>query len=225
MSFAKLVGAQKERVAMFEAVSKVGVETPPANEGSQVTADEMLLEAIEQAAVTNYRANGMAAVLTWFNDGEPTSENFDVTAIGMADVNEDGEVSDEEEEDYNEILFAMTQALDYMKVDAEAIDGLLEGDDDAADTVFNAIGDYIEDTNDSEEEIIATFSVAKESMTEARKKVIRDGKVKWIKKPLRKRRLSAKQRAALKKARMKANTGAAKAKRKKAMKKRKAAGM
>ncbi|MGL4898780.1 MAG: hypothetical protein ACRC4U_01830, partial [Shewanella sp.] len=76
-------------------------------------------------------------------------------------------------------------------------------------------------------ESIAQFSVLgqHEAMLEAVKKVVRSGKVKWIKKPLRKKRINGAQRAALKKARMKSNTSAAKAKRRRSMKRRKASGL
>lgn len=225
MSLASVYGEQLKRTAMFEAIEQVGKQEtviPPAN---QKSTDEMLFEAIEQAAVTNYRAGGMSAVLAWVETGEPSADDFDMTAFGMADINEDGDVTEEEEEEYNEILFAMTQALAHMQIDEDDINDLLEGDDKAAERVYTAVGEYVENSDDSEAEIIATFSVAQEAMTEAKKKVVRDGKIVWVKKPLRKKRISAKQRAALKRARMKANTGAAKAKRAKAMKKRKAAGL
>lgn len=55
-------------------------------------------------------------------------------------------------------------------------------------------------------------------LTEAFKKVVRNGEIKLIRKRLRKKRLTAAQKSALKKARRKAQTGAAKLARKKSMK-------
>jgi len=73
------------------------------------------------------------------------------------------------------------------------------------------------DDLDDQDQFIANYSVRENMMLEAVRKVVRDGKVKYIKKPLRKRRMSSAQKAALKKARRKANTGAAKRARRKSM--------
>lgn len=186
---------------------------------------DYLFEAVAQSAVTNYRAAGMAGVISWAEVGEPTADDFDLTAMGLADVNEDGDVTPEEEDGYNEILFAMTQALDSLGVTSDAVQKMLDGDDTAAAKVYAELTDALDKTDKSTDELVADFSVAKDAMTEAKAKVIRDGKVKWIRRPLRKKRLSSAQRAALKKARMKAHTAAARISRARSMKKRQQAGL
>lgn len=212
--------AKKEKALAVLAVSK-----EPQKGSESIDPELMLFEAIEQAANANYRSMGMSAVLTWADIGSPNYDDFESMAVGLADVDENGEVTEEEEEEFNEILFAMTQALKKLGVKSEIVSDVLAGDDSATEKAMNVVSDFIENTDLTDAEIIASFAVEKEAMTEAKKKVIRDGVVKWVNVPLRKKRMSAKQRAALKRARMKANTGAAKAKRAKAMKMRKSRGL
>jgi hypothetical protein len=227
MNFETNYKERSEELAMFEALEQFNkppaVEKDPALQAEQT--EEAMYEAIENNSVVNVRAIAMSAVLSWAEYGEPTSEDFDITAQAMADVDEDGEVSEEEEESYNAILFSMAQALIYLDVSADLVEKLIDGDDKAASTIYVAVSEKIENSDISEDEIIAEFSVQEQGMTEAKVKVIRNGETKWIKKPLKKRRMSAAQRGALKKARMKANTAGARAKRKKSMRKRKSAGM
>lgn len=220
MSFESLINASIRNAAIENAVSTVGVPV-----SKSIDQEEMLLEAITSALNTNIRSMGMSAIIEWANNGDASFSELEAIAAGLADVDEDGEVSEEEEESFNEILFASSQALAKLGVKQSVIDGLLNDSDDSAESALDSVEKYLEDTAETDAEIIASFAVANEMMTEAKKKVIRDGEVVWVNKPLRKRRMTAKQKAALKRARAKANTGLAKAKRAKAMKMRKSRGM
>ncbi|HDS1207870.1 TPA: hypothetical protein QDZ84_002897 [Shewanella algae] len=213
---------------MFEAIFGDKQQPKPASAAETLSPDDQLekmFEAVSQAAVVNNRAAGMAAVLSWSTNGEPTADDLDLTAQGVADIDDDGEISEEEEEAYNETLYAMTEAMVYLGINAETAYKAAEGDDAAAERCYTKLAAILEAEERDDDELIAEFSVATEAMTEAKKKVIRDGEVKWVKKPLKRKILSAAQRASLKKARLKANTAAAKAKRKKSMRKRKSAGL
>ena len=239
--------SENEAAAMLGAVEKMfeaKQEKKPVDEKAVKDHDTAMFEAIEQAASMNARALGMSTVISWVETGEPTATDFDEMAQGAADLNEDGEITDDETEAYNEILRAMSQALSSMMVSDGDIELLLSGNDDAANKAYLKVAQCLEEKDKSSSELIAEFSVGEkmlegmdedqvtkmmegqpEHMLEAKVKVIRGGKVKWVKRPLKKRRLSSAQRAALKKARMKANSSAAKAKRKKAMRKRKSMGL
>lgn len=95
------------------------------------------------------------------------------------------------------------------------IEALADDEDDAAADVGAAIAGLDSD------ELEAAFVVAgssDEMLTEAFKKVVRNGEIKIIRKRLRKKPLTAAQKSALKKARRKAQTGVAKLARKKSMK-------
>lgn len=225
MSFESFATSNAQEKAFFEAVNRK--DEPPAKvePEAQVDQEKMLFEAIETSAVVNSRALGMSAVISWVDSGEPTFESFDAMAQGIADVDEDGEISGDEEADYNDALFNMVQALLFMGVESETVAELIDESDKAASTAYVIAAEKLENMDDSEDELIADFSVQEQVMTEAKAKVIRDGKAVWVNKPLKKRRISSAQRAALKKARAKSNTAAAKAKRKKSMRKRKSTGL
>lgn len=229
--FEDIVLARQQEIGMFESIAEIGKKAKeskpeiPAVIAPVVNAEEAMYEAIETNALTNLRAMGMGALITWADIGDPTADDFDLTAQGMADVDEDGEVSELEEEGYNEILFAMAQGLRFVGVDADVVEELLGGSDKAASSAYVAMANKLEGMDMSEDELIAEFSVQQEGMMEAKKKVIRDGETKWVNKPLKKRRMTSAQRAGLKKARMKAHSASARAKRKKSMRKRGASGM
>lgn len=184
--------------------------------------EELMVEAVSATAEISLRSNAMAAILAFAEEGMTTSEELDLMAVGIADLDDDGEVSDVEQEDYEEALNALADALEFIGIDAEVITKALESDDEAAESVALSVAEFADDLDD-EDQYIADYSVREKMMLEAVKKVVRDGKVKWIKKPLRKRRSTPAQKAALKKARRKANTGAAKRARRKSMKLRKKA--
>lgn len=184
--------------------------------------DELITEAISSSAEIQIRSNAMAAVFTFADEGMNTAEELDAMAVGLADVDEDGDNSDQEQDDYEEALNALSDALEHIGVSPETIEKALSDDDAAAEEVALHIANFADELED-EDTFIASYSVREKLMMEAVRKVVRDGKVKWIKKPLRKRRMSAAQRAALKKARRKANTGAARRARKKSMRIRKKA--
>lgn len=182
--------------------------------------DELIIEAVASSSEVPLRSNAMAAVFAFAEEGMNTAEELDSMAVGIADLDDDGEVSAAEQDDYEESLNAIADALEHLGVNPSVITKALEGDDDAAEEAALHIAEYLDDLDD-QDQFIANYSVREKMMLEAVKKVVRGGKVKWIKKPLRKRRQSPAQKAALKKARRKANTGAAKRSRRKSMKIRK----
>ena len=110
----------------------------------------------------------------------------------------------------------MADAIEHLGISGELIGKAFNGDDDAAEEIALHVAEYTDGLED-QDQYIANYSVRENMMLEATRKVVRDGKVKLIKKPLRKRRLSSAQKQALKKARRKANTGAAKRARRKSL--------
>lgn len=186
--------------------------------------DKAMLEAVQGPAEQGARADAMAMILAWLDDGDDSADSLDAYAQALADVDEDGDISgDEEQALYEGSLTTMAEALAALAVPAKVAMGAMDGSDEDAAKAFNAAADFI--ANADEDELIADFSVREAMMLEAMQKVIRDGKVKMIRKPLRKKRLSAAQKAALRKARAKSHNAAARAARKKSMRVRKSRGM
>jgi len=176
-------------------------------------------DAMTTAALQSIRADSMALIMEWVAEGDDSADALDALAQGMADVDEDGEVSpDDEQGEYENYLSLMGEALAYLGVPAKVANDAMSGDDTAAAQAFIAAGDALDADGADEDTLIGEFSVRESVMLESLVKVVRNGVLKQIRRPLRKKRLSSAQRAALKKARMKANTGAAKLARKKSMK-------
>ncbi len=187
-----------------------------------VTEDAML-EAVSKLATSNLRQEAAAAVVQWIEGGDADFDELDSLLYGLAGGEDDEELSDSGIDAYDDLLtFAGEYIANVSSADETDIE-LMYDDEEAAERVFNAVESALSGVDSDES--ISEFAVRESMMTEAVKKVIRNGEMKLIKKPKRKRRLSSAQKAALKKARRKANTGAAKAARKKSMRKRKSRGL
>jgi hypothetical protein len=188
-----------------------------------------MFEAVEQRASADLRSVAASMLAGWIEDGEPEAVDFDSLAIvmcGLEDVESDDDFTDEQVEAYFTALSALADAAVAMGADQDDVTAMIdEEDDDAASRVF----DSLSTGSDAMEESIAEYTVfggSEDPMFEAvRKKVIRNGKVKIIRKRPRPRRLNAAQKGALKKARRKAHTSVAKMHRKKSMTIRKKRGM
>lgn len=222
--------AQGDKNQMFGAL--LGTKDKPAQEGVSETAffesvatDEMLNEAAAGVANTTARADAMAVVLAWYDDGDDAAEGLDAYAQALADSDEDGEIGEPEEEEYHQFLTLMADAMVFLGVPAKTATDAMKGDDAAAAKAMQEIETRMNGDDADEDDLIVAYSTREAVMNEAKVKVVRGGKVKFIQKPLRKKIMSAAQKAALRKARRKAHTGAAKVARRKSMKARKSRGM
>lgn len=176
-------------------------------------------DAMAKAALQSYRADSMAMIMEWVADGDDSADALDAYAQGMADADEDGEINpDDEQDEYENYLTLMAEAMVYLGVPEQAATDAMSGDDSASAQAFIAAGDALAADGVDQDSLIAEFSVRETVMLESIVKVIRNGVLKQIRRPLRKKILSSAQRSALKKARMKANTGAARASRRKSLK-------
>lgn len=212
----------------LESASKDEQQKQPPAGGATDQPDEekMMLEAVNRAAAESMRATAAAAVLEWARGGDTSYEAFDDMAMAMAGIGEDdddADPSDEQIEEYNDYLGLMAQAAVSFGASKDDVQTMIDDeDDDAADSVADALAGLNEDKDD---EAITAFSIKSDLMMESVVKVIRNGEVKLIKKNVRKRRRTAAQRAAFKKVQLKSHTAAAKASRAKSMKQRKRRGM
>lgn len=184
-----------------------------------------MMESIEKAGNQAMRADAMAVVLAFVEDGDDSSDALDLYAQALADSDEDGEIGDPEQDDYELFLTLMAEALVYVGVPPKIAVSAMEGDDAAASKAYTAASDFVAASEADEDTLISEFSVRESMIMEATKKVIRDGKVKMIKKPVHKKKMSSAQKQALKKAQRKSHTASAKKARFKSMKARKSRGM
>ncbi|EGQ7810387.1 hypothetical protein I6Y99_004431 [Vibrio parahaemolyticus] len=183
--------------------------------------DDMFLEAVSKTAETNLRSNAAASVMTWIDEGDASFEELDALIYGFA-AGDDEELDDDELADYNTMMNYAYEFLVSNGADASQVQSM-EENEDASEAVFNAVKESTKAKDDAE--LIADFSVRETMMLEAKKKVVRDGEVKYVNKKTKKHRQTPAQKASLKKAQKKSNTSAAKAKRRKSNRVRKSHGM
>ncbi|MFH1984780.1 MAG: hypothetical protein ABIL58_23310 [Pseudomonadota bacterium] len=182
---------------------------------------------VEDFAEQQFRSAAMATALAWLEGKDFTFAALDVLVVGMVDADGDEEVGEDEEADYNELLSITADALIRLGASPENVGAFIDAEDDEAGT---KLGKFLSDKLDAieldDEDLITRFATsAGEPVFEATVKVIRGGKVVLKKKRVKKYRMTAAQRAGLKKARRKANTSAARRMRAKSMKIRKQRGM
>ncbi|MBT2909714.1 hypothetical protein PL84_03845 [Vibrio anguillarum] len=198
----------------------------PKTDGAYAIPDQILDDASDDLAEKQIRANGMAAALTWIEDEDASYANFDAIVAGLADVDEDGEVTEPEEEIFNEILTMAADSLVELGANAANVQSFIDDESEEAGEKLHAyLSEKMSNNEKSDDDLITEYAVKAKLVLDATQRVIRNGKVKLIKKPLKKKRLSSAQRAALKKARRKANNSGARRKRAKSMKARSQRGM
>lgn len=173
------------------------------------------------------RSQAMSLALVWLSLGDYSYDALLSLATGMADMDQNEELDDDEQAYLNDLLAATGGALAASGATPANVSEFLEKEDDAAGL---AIGEYLsyrlENTARSDEDIIADYAVSGDVILEGVFKAIRDGVVSFVKKRIgRPKKMSAAQKVALKKARSRAFTGAAKKKRAKSMKRHMKAGL
>ncbi|AFT97421.1 hypothetical protein AMBAS45_20006 (plasmid) [Alteromonas macleodii str. 'Balearic Sea AD45'] len=191
-------------------------------ESNEYTIPEQILDdASNDLGEKQIRANAMAAALTWLEDNDASYSNFEAIVAGLADLDEDGEVTEPEEDLFNEILTMGADSLVELGANAANVQGFIDDEsEEAGEKLHTYLNDKLADNEKSDDELITEYAVKAKLVLDATQRVVRNGKVKVIKKPLKKKRLSSAQKAALKKARRKANNSGARRKRAKSMKSR-----
>ena len=187
-------------------------------------------EKVADFAGMQTRAQGMSLALVWLEDEDFSYDALDALAVGMADIDGDEEVGEDEEDLYNDILSAAGAALVRLGGNQKNVQEFIDDEDNAAGAKLGAfLSEKLANAKEDDDDIVAGFAVSDDGIMEAayrRVKVVKDGKIVFKKKRIGKpKRMTAKQRAALKKARRKANTGAARKAREKAMRLRKSRGL
>ena len=197
-----------------------------AKQASVYLTGAVLDSAEEDMAEKMGKADAMAVALQWIEDGDYTYDALDNLVYGMAIDDPEADEPEVDEDAYAEMLNGVAGALAELGASKDGIMSFLQDEDDeAGDIIGSKLSVVMDSVTDDDFSLISRYA-AGGMILDAMQKVVRDGEVTWIqKKPKRKRIMSAAQKAALKKVRMKANTASAKAKRKKAARVRKSAGL
>lgn len=181
--------------------------------------EDSMLESIQKVAIVGERMSAAAACVQWAQGGESSFDTLDAMLYGMAGGQDDVELTDGQAAMYESLqAYAGEFLISVGGAQGHQLTEMLEGDEEVTDTIYESLSTALDSVD--LDEAMAEFAVRESMMMEAKKKVIRDNKPVYINVKKRKRRMSAAQKAALKKARAKAHTGAAKAARKKSNKSR-----
>lgn len=152
-------------------------------------------DAVEVFARQQARTQAMSAVLAWVEDGDYTYTALDEFICGVADLDGDFEISDEEEAVYNAIWQQVPDALQTLGADESDVNELVNSEDnDAAARIGQKPWSAdMDETTADDEEIIAGFALGEDAVFEnasddpegrhmileatyKRRKVVRDGK-------------------------------------------------
>lgn len=173
------------------------------------------------------RANAMATVLTWIEEGDFSFEALDGIVQGLADIDKDGD--DDETEYYRDILSDVADAMIMLGASEAATTAFLE-EGSGGESLGGLLKERMDSNDLDDYELVGRFSdsVRHDTAMDAvyrKKRVVRNGVVKIVKRALTRVVLSAAQKAGLRKARKKANTGMAKMRRKRSIKARQKRGL
>ena len=156
------------------------------------------------------------------DDGETLADRLANMIVGIANEDADGELTDDDQDVIEDAMEAAGDFLAGYGVDEADIDLLLnERDNDAAERVQDLLQAEMADMDGAGCDKKLSGDDLAFDATYKKQRVIRDGKAKWVRKRVSGTvRMSAKQKLALKKARRKAHSSAAKMKRKKSNRRR-----
>lgn len=202
------------------------------------TGDEPALSGADDYTLRDIKLSAIAVVQQWaetddLDDGESYAGRLMAMFVGIADANHDGDVTEDEQ---GVLEVALNAAWDYLvkagvtEEDAGAL--LNDWDDDAADRVRDLVASVLPDGDDAASAEIDSFVFSDDDNAPAldavyRKTVaVRNGKKVRINKRISGTvRLSAKQKVAIRKARMKSHSAGAMMRRLKSMRLRRKASL
>lgn len=228
-------------LGILESCGPASTTDKPAEKSGVLESDNGVLESY---ADSQLRSQAMSAVLGWVDEGLFTYENLDEFICAVADLDGDFEISEEEEDLYNAVWQHVPDAMLTLGASADDVEKLVNEENNAAGKrVGDALKASLESEKADDDELIAGFAYGEEAVLEnasddpegrhlileatyKKRKVVRDGKVVVVRKRVSGRvPMSAAQKAGLRKARQKANTGAAKLARRKSMRIREQRGL
>lgn len=200
--------------------------------------DEKTLSGADDYTIADISVASVAAVQQWvetddLDEGESHADRLMALIIGVADANKDGDITDEEQ---GVLEVALNTVWDYLvkcgvsEEDAGAL--LNDWDAEAADRVRELVASVLPEGDEEASADIDNFVFSdedQEAVLDAvyrKKMVIRKGKKMRINKRISGHvRLSAKQKVAIRKARMKSHSAGAMMRRMKSMRIRRRAGL
>ena len=226
------------RAALSAAVNQPALSAPKKRHALDSASGGDTLDSASSYAQKDVELKGVTALHQWvesddLDDGEGYADRLMALFIGIADENKDGEVSAEEQEVLSIALTAGWEYLVAAGVNEDDADALLEEwDEDAAERVRDFLAGVMPEGEDAAsaevDAFVFTDADQEPALDAAYKRVfaVRKGrKVRINKRISGTVRLSAKQKVAIRKARMKSHSAKAVIRRMKSMKLRKRMGL
>jgi hypothetical protein len=186
----------------------------------EAAGDAALDPEIEGFAGRQLRSQAMGCVLAWIEAGDFSYSAITANCVMMADLDESGEIDAPDEQAYlNELMQEVANAFVSMGAAPEKVTAFMDTEDNVAGA---ELGDLLRDklnrTELDDDSIISNYAVSGGIILESAVKVVRGSEVVLKRKRIgRPKRITSLQRAALKDARKRAFTGAAKLARLKSM--------
>lgn len=200
--------------------------------------DEPTIAGADDYTIADISMSAVAAVQQWaetddLDDGESYADRLMALFVGIADANKDGDITDDEQ---GVLQVALNAAWDYLVklgvTDEDASSLLNDWDDDTADRVRDLVASALPDGDDEASADIDNFVFSDDDQEPALDAVyrkvlaVRGGKKMRIRKRISGTvRLSAKQKLAIRKARMKSHSAGAMMRRMKSMRLRQKSGL
>ena len=202
------------------------------------TGEEPALAGADNYTIADITMSAVSAVQQWaetddLDDGESYADRLMALVVGIADANKDGDITEDEQ---GVLDVALNAAWDYLvkcgatEEDAGAL--LNDWDDEAADRVRDLVASVLPEGEDEASAEIDNFVFSDDDQEPALDAVyrkvlaVRGGKKMRIRKRISGTvRLSAKQKLAIRKARMKSHSAGAMMRRMKSMRLRKKSGL
>ena len=202
------------------------------------TGEEPALAGADNYTIADISMSAVSAVQQWaetddLDDGESYADRLMALVVGIADANKDGDITEDEQ---GVLEVALNAAWDYLvkcgatEEDAGAL--LNDWDDEAADRVRDLVASVLPEGDDEASAEIDNFVFSDSDQEPAldavykMKMAVRGGKKMRIRKRISGTvRLSAKQKLAIRKARMKSHSAGAMMRRMKSMRMRRKMGI
>lgn len=202
------------------------------------TGEEPALAGADNYTIADISMSAVSAVQQWaetddLDDGESYADRLMALVVGIADANKDGDITEDEQ---GVLEVALNAAWDYLvkcgatEEDAGAL--LNDWDDEAADRVRDLVASVLPEGDDEASAEIDNFIFGESDQEPAldavykMKMAVRGGKKMRIRKRISGTvRLSAKQKLAIRKARMKSHSAGAMMRRMKSMRMRRKMGI
>jgi hypothetical protein len=180
--------------------------------------EEASPQSVADFGLQQLRAAAMAVALAWVAGKGYSFEDLDFLVQDAADLDGDMEIGADEEEYYNTLFSFVGEALIALGGDQDNVQTFIDSEDSEAGAKLGSfLSEKIDGNNVNDGDLINNYAVGDTPILESTVKAIRGGQLTFITKKVRRRKLNAAQRMALKGARLKANTSAAKKARKHSM--------